>query len=96
MSPSQLLDRVHDRDSFFDFISALSNERRTDAREERENPSSPYGPTGRGWENTTIGDFLGAALRWAKTTQMGQTQGLGGEPSWKAFAVFLYVGKIYE
>lgn len=92
----ELLEQVDDRDSFFKFVSALSNERRLDAREERDDPSPPYGPTHRGWENTTIEDFLEAALAWAKTTQMGRTQGLGEEPSWKSFAAFLYLGKIYE
>ena len=96
MSLHTLLEQVHDRQSFFDFVSALASERRADALEERSHPSSSYGPTRRGWENISIEDFLDAALRWAQTTNMGQTQGLGEEPSWKAFAVFLYGGKIYE
>ncbi len=96
MSLHELLERVHDRESFFDFVLALADERRIDAREEQQNPSSLYGPTRRGWENTSIEDFLDAALRWAQATRMGQTQGLEEEPSWKAFAVFLYLGKIYE
>jgi len=96
MSPEQLLERVHDRESFFEFVSALANERRTDAIAERAQPSLPYGPTQSGWENTTVEDFLDAALRWAQTTRMGQTQGLSEEASWKSFAVFLWCGKIYE
>jgi hypothetical protein len=37
-----------------------------------------------------------AALSWAEDTDMGVDQGLPPEPSWRAFAVFLYCGKIYE
>ena len=47
----------------------------------------------RGWNNVTIEDFLEAALAWAQSTGMGASQ---GEPSWQAFAAFLYCGKSYE
>ncbi len=75
------LEQVNDQDSFFDFVKTLINDRKT-------SPDS--------WENDSIETYLAAALEWGKTTQMGQSQGLSGEPSWKTFAVFLYCGKIYE
>jgi hypothetical protein len=90
------LEQVTDRDSFFAFVKALIEDRKDEIAKEKITPSNPYGPGANGWENGTIEDFLEAALAWAKATKMGQSQELSGEPSWKAFAVFLYCGKIYE
>lgn len=86
MSPDELLEQVHDRDSFFAFVAALAKERRADA------PGMPFSPTQAGWENTTIENFLDAALACA-TARQDRTP---AQPSWKAFAEFLYGGKIYE
>ncbi|HEX8220489.1 MAG TPA: hypothetical protein VF914_14930 [Chloroflexia bacterium] len=91
-----LLEQVRDRGSFFVFVRALVEDWEDEVQKEKLSPSSPYGPGANGWENGTIGAYLEAALRWAETTQMGQTQGLPREPSWKAFAHFLCCGKIYE
>jgi hypothetical protein len=74
------LDQVESRDSFFDFVRALIQDRR--------NPA--------GWENDTIEGFLEAALAWAEDSGMGESQGLTEDQIWKMFAVFLYCGKIYE
>jgi hypothetical protein len=49
-----------------------------------------------GWEHSTTEAFLEAALAWGESTDMGQELGLPPGPSWRAFAVFLYCGKIYE
>jgi hypothetical protein len=87
---------VHDRDSFFAFVTALIKDRSASVAAERVAPSSPYGPDAGGWENITIESFLFAALRWAESTGMGVSQGLSAEPSWKVFAVFLHCGKVYE
>ena len=96
MDLQQLLDRVHDRASFFDFVRQLALDRAQAAELETKNPSSPYGPDAGGWENSTIESYLDAALGWAEDTDMGTTQGLSSTPSWKEFATFLYLGKIYE
>jgi hypothetical protein len=85
------LDRVQDQATFLDFVEALVQDREEEVARERETPSSPYGPGAKGWENGTIEGFLFAALRWAEDS--GE---LPEEPSWKAFADFLYGGKIYE
>ena len=63
---------------------------------EKESPSSPYGAGHRGWENGTIEGFLSAAIRWAEDTDFGQRQGVEPDEVWHQFALFLYLGKIYE
>jgi hypothetical protein len=85
------LDRVQDRASFLDFVRTLIDDREEEVAQEREKPSNLYGP----WENGTIEDFLFAALRWAEDSE-GQEEGLPEQLSWKAFATFLYCGKVYE
>jgi hypothetical protein len=87
---------VHDRASFLEFVLALAAERRASVEAEQVAPSSPYGPDAFGWENTTIERFLEGAWDWATATDMGVSQGLPAEPSWRAFAVFLDCGKSYE
>ena len=94
----ELLEQVHDRSSFLAFVAALVRDREAAVAGEREVPSEHLGlcPDAGGWYNTTIEGYLEAALAWAEATRMGTTRGLLEEPSWKTFAVFLYVGKIYE
>ena len=84
-SLAELLDQVNDRDSFFAFVQALIEDRR-----------SPRGPRAHGWENGTIEDYLDGALRWAIDSEMGQSQGVPQAPSWRMFAEFLQSGKFYE
>ena len=87
---------VHDRESFFTFVAALTADRRASAAADGITLSSPYGPESGGWENVTIESFLEAALSWAEATGMGESQGLPAAPTWRGFAAFLYCGKIYE
>lgn len=89
------LERVADRDTFLGFVRALAEDRAEEVRKEREKPSGTYGPGANGWESVTIEDYLGAALAWAADS-VGRAGGLPEEPSWKAFATFLYCGKVYE
>lgn len=90
-------DAVHDRTSFLNFVSALAANRLASVAVEAETPGSPYGPAAFGWENITIESFLEAAVSWADDTGTDEGHnGLPVEPSWHAFAVFLYCGKIYE
>jgi hypothetical protein len=96
MELHDLLEQVKDRESFLVFVGALFEDWEDAVQKEKLTANSPYGRGANGWENGTIGAYLGAALRWAETTRMGQTQGLPSEPDWKAFALFLYSGKIYE
>lgn len=98
MELHELLEEVHDRTSFLRFVAALIRDREDAAAKEQANPTADLGacPDAGGWYNTTIEGYLEAAHAWAEATDMGVTQGLPQEPSWKAFAVFLYLGKIYE
>jgi hypothetical protein len=91
-----LLERVNSEESLLAFIVALAKDRRQAVVAERENPTSTYGPDEGGWENTSIEDFLEAAAAWAESTNFGLTEGLAADNLWKRFAVFLYLGKIYE
>jgi len=91
-----LLERVSSEESLLAFIAALAKDRRQAVVAERENPNSSYGPDAGGWENRSIEDFLDAAAAWAESTNFGLTQGLAADNPWKRFAVFLYLGKIYE
>jgi hypothetical protein len=96
MNLSDALDQVRDRDSFLEFVRALIRDREASVASEHESPGSPWGPDAGGWENLTIESFLGAALSWAEDAGLEIHQGLPEEPSWRAFASFLYCGKIYE
>jgi hypothetical protein len=92
----ELLDEVNDQASVLAFVRALVADRKAAIAAERVRPAPPFGPDAGGWENVTIDGFLEAALGWAEDSNMGQSQGLPPGPSWRAFAVFLYCGKIYE
>ena len=92
----ELLDAVKDEATFLAFANALRRDRIDEETAELASPSSPYGPGANGWENQTIGDFLGGAIAWAESTNVGLTQGLDPSNPWKRFADFLYCGKMYE
>jgi hypothetical protein len=94
--PHELLETVEDETSFLKFVEALRQDRETEVAAQRTTGTDPFGRGPNGWENHTIESFLEAALSWAKSTGLGETQGLKDENPWKKFAVFLYCGKIYE
>jgi hypothetical protein len=91
----EMFEAVVDRESFLDFVKALVVDRQDEVRKEKENPSSPYGAGANGWEHGTIEDYLEATVTWAEDSR-GTHHELPAEPSWKAFATFLYSGKSYE
>jgi hypothetical protein len=92
----ELLEQVTDQASFLTFVWALVDDRREAMAKERAQPAPPYGPDAGGWENDSIDTYLAAAASWAVDSDMGHRQGLPPGPSWRAFAAFLYCGKIYE
>ena len=93
-------DAVHDRESFFAFVRALVADREAALDAEKQNPAGPrvlgVVRDGGGWQNVTIESYLEAALAWAESTGMGESQGLPAGPSWRAFAAFLMCGKVYD
>jgi hypothetical protein len=91
-----LLESVSSEESLLAFVAALAKDRRDAVVAEKDSPSGPYSQDAGGWENTSIEDFLEAAASWAEGTNFGLTQGLAADNLWKRFAVFLYLGKIYE
>ncbi|WP_321818702.1 MULTISPECIES: hypothetical protein [unclassified Paraburkholderia] len=85
-NPSDLreaLDGVVDERSFIDFLHAL-------ASDWSEAPSQS------GWENGSIGAFLGAAAAWAEASKNGlRFYDVPSNP-WRRFADMLIAGKEYE
>jgi hypothetical protein len=95
MELHELLNAVQDRDSFLRFAEALHADRALADAEEAKGLSHPFDEGGRGWRNGTIESFLDAALGWAGSADFGAS---AHDPSalWRQFALFLYMGKIYE
>lgn len=93
MTPDDLLEVVHDRESFIAFVQALAEQRRRAEKMEQENvdPHRLHGELG--WENGDIASFLEAALYYFKPRPLDPP---AAEPSWRMFAEFLYFGKIIE
>lgn len=86
-------DAVHDRESFIAFVDALIEDRaQADALEAESPDHYRYGGAA-GWQSSSISAFLECALAGSLAQQRW-----GGErgPSWRDFAEFLYLGKIYE
>ncbi|MCK7595645.1 DUF7660 family protein [Pseudomarimonas salicorniae] len=96
MSESLTPHDVTDAESFLEFARSLLAEREAEVEMEKSNPSAPFSRGQRGWENGTIEAFLGAAIRWAEDTDFGKRQGVEPDDHWYQFALFLYLGKIYE
>lgn len=83
---SDVLERVHDRDSFLAFVNLL----RLDLVDENIRESSPHGPEANRWQNGSIEAFLEAMLAW------GSSYPIGEEPTWQNFARLLFAGRSYE
>ena len=93
-----LLARVRNRETFFDFVSGLITDRENAIAKERETPTEYLGacPDAGGWYNYEIESYLEAALAWSKSTGMKLPRDHSEEDLWRAFADFLYLGKLYE
>jgi hypothetical protein len=90
------LNAVIDQQTFLFFVQKLIGDREDEVRNEKTQPSSPYGPGANGWENYTIEQFLEAAVAWAEDSDFGLSQGRPVDNLWRKFAEFLYSGKVYE
>lgn len=97
-SPRDALELVHDEATFLAFLEALAADWEDGLAKEKVDASSPYGPNANGWENTTVGAVLDAAVRWAEASRHGlPLAGYSPSPNpWKRCADIIYMGKIYE
>jgi hypothetical protein len=91
-----LADGVDDEKSFIAFLDALAADWGNEQEKEVKEPSSPYGPGANGWENGSIGAFLGAAAGWGTASISGLKFYEKPENPWRRAAQILYMGKIYE
>jgi hypothetical protein len=89
----ELMTRVTDRESFIAFVNALADERAAAAEIERANPEVYMVDGALGWMNGDIESFMGAAVQYFEPTPDHLPE---EEPSWRAFAEFLWTGKIIE
>ena len=80
--------------SFLAFVSWLEADRRDSLAKEAVNPHHPMALATNDWENTTIEDFLDAAVAWA--TDQARAERAEPSESWRYFAQFLFAGKGYE
>ena len=92
-NPSVLLTRVVDRASFIEFVAGLAEDRRLAETEEQRPQSGAQWGAVRGWQNTSISAFLEAA---ALVFEDGRYKDAESNLTWREFAEFLYLGKIYE
>lgn len=95
---SDVLESVHDEQTFLQFLLALRDDREASLEQEKVTRSSPFGPDARGWENTTIERFFDAAARWARASKNGLPLADYVPPSnpWRRCADILYAAIGYE
>jgi hypothetical protein len=92
---AKALDRVTDRESFVAFVEALVEERELAEQLEREKPEYYKYGGALSWQNSTISSYLSAALNCVEDpNSLGEH--ISEVPSWRAFAEFLYMGKVWE
>ncbi|GBC59201.1 hypothetical protein DENIS_0137 [Desulfonema ishimotonii] len=87
---TEYLEQVRDRQTFLKFVRMLSAGQRPDAGTAPEICSCREGA---GWEHRPVKDFVESALARA---DVGREEVADRESPWKAFAIFLYCGKICE
>jgi hypothetical protein len=89
-------DNVRDIKSFLDFLEVLMRDWEVASHSEKLLPSAPYSSM-YGWENTTIGSFLEAAIAGARGNKLGEPGGAhAGSNPWRQAAVIMLLGKMYE
>ena len=92
-TPAQLLREVRDRESFIAFVRALADERSRAEEIEKTEPKRYSVDGALNWKNADISSFLYAGLDCFTEKPLRPAE---KEASWKAFAHFLYCGKIIE
>jgi len=87
---------VRDEETFLQFLLALRDDREASIALEKTNPTSPYGPEAKGWENITIERFFDTAVRWARDSVNGNPFYKKPDNPWRRCADILYAAKGYE
>ncbi|QIL90507.1 hypothetical protein GNX18_12625 [Microbulbifer sp. SH-1] len=91
-----LAEKVHDEETFVEFLRELMRDREKEIALEIESPSSPYGAGALGWQNITIEGFLESAIAWSEgTNHPSEHYKKPGNP-WARAAQIIHAGKIYE
>lgn len=88
----ELAHRVDSKETFLEFVAALRADWEASRVEASAQPSAPYGPSAREWENPDLGRFLEAMQAW--TEDMGER--VPPQPTWRTFADILMAAKTYE
>src|SRR5437868_6707856 len=91
MTSDELLEKVHNQESFLSYARALAQERREAERLEGDKPTAGPLKGEVGWRDSTISRFIESGL--------GHFESDGTvieSPTWKDLAMFLYYGKMYE
>ena len=94
MTVFEHLENVKDKETFIAFVRALAEEREQAQELERENPVRYQLGGALDWQNGDIASYLWAALQYFEPAPYREP--VKEEPTWKGFAKFLYMGKIYE
>jgi hypothetical protein len=92
--PGALLDTVTNRETFLAFVWSLAEDRRRAEEIESNDPERYKWGGADGWQNQTISSFLEASA--AGVAHPSWPDSAAQSPSWKDFALFLWMGKIYE
>lgn len=93
----EIVEKVDSKESFLRFVQALAEDAAAADAEPERTADGKLNLSPRGWENGSIGSFLGTMAAWA-----AGNSGITGEPlvseqaSWRAFAEILHSGKFYE
>src|SRR5438128_2100415 len=93
--------QIHDRASFLAFVRALAADYRVCAPHGRMAMITEFGPYGGLWVTLDLGKFLDTGVDWVEhlgstdTDFRGTPDDFPAEPSWRAFAEFLFMAKTY-
>jgi hypothetical protein len=91
MDLDDLLEKVNSKQSFFDFVEALRDDKIKEDEKEKIKKSDPNEPGANGWQNGSIDAFLDAMYAFGQ-----DSSSITEQPDWKGFALILYAGKFYE
>jgi len=91
-----LCEKVHDEETFLQFLTALMKDREREIELEKENPSSPYDAGALGWQNITIEGFLESSIAWANDTDINTENDPKAQNPWARAAQIIHAGKTYE